>query len=1145
MKYDFKKLEKKWQKIWEKEGVYTAKNTGTKKKQYILVEFPYPSGEGLHMGHLRPYVAGDVMSRFSRMQGYEVMYPMGWDAFGLPAENFAIKRGIHPKITTARNIKNAKAQVKSWGISFDWSREVNTTDPAYYTWTQWIFLQFYKAGLAYESEGLINWCPKDKTGLANEEVIGGRCDRCGTLVEQKVVRQWYLKITAYAEKLLDGLKKLNWPEEIKAQQEHWIGKSEGAEIDFELTPSLQSGEIVFASNNKGKLKRMQKLVKAAGLSVVLRTPEEVGIKNFDVQETGATLEANAEKKVRALYKKTKLPILADDSGFFIKGDLLDPVKVKRNALKGLDEKKLTIEAIGNTMLKYYQSIADSYGGSVDAEWHNNLCLLTPDGKIRHCEAVRPVTLTNTPCGKMDPYLPLRPLYISKATGKHVLLQNEKEELLELEPITNALRDLVKPAIKVFTTRPDTLFGATYMVLAPEHSLIETLKGQVRNRAEVETYVKNCVKKTEEERTQNKEKTGVELKGIKAINPATQKEIPVWVADYVLSGYGTGAIMAVPAHDERDQAFAKKHHLPIIPVVQPVTGTPHGDDYEKESIVAIVRDPKHQKTLMLNWGPRKTNYGGTLFIGGSVDDKEDLLKAALREIKEETGYVDLKLMGQTDVPVNNYFYSNTKDRHIKAKIWGFLFDLQSDKQSAVRLDEGEKNKFNLEWVANDKVAGTVDDAGHKLIYDMLLQNAIYSGRGVLMNSDTFNGLGTAEARTSITKAFGKTKIQYHLRDWVFSRQRYWGEPIPLVHCMKCGIQPVPEKDLPVKLPSVKKYEPTGTGESPLAAVKNWVQTKCPKCKGPAKRETNTMPQWAGSSWYYLRYTDPKNRKQFASAKLLKRWLPVDMYFGGMEHTTLHLLYSRFWHLFLHDQNLVPTAEPYARRIPHGIILGPDGEKMSKSRGNVVNPDEVVARFGADTLRMYEMFLGPHGATVGWSDGGIVGIARFLERVWKVFQTQPVKASDTAVLQSLHRTIKKVGEDIEGIRFNTAISALMIFLNETETKPWDKNVRESFVKIIAPFAPHLAEELWYTVLGGKKSVHTAAWPAFDPRLVKTQTFTLIVQVNGKMRASIEAPADISEHDARALALSDSRVQELLGGNDPRRVIYVPGRLINIVV
>jgi leucyl-tRNA synthetase len=939
-KYDFKKVEKKWQAVWEKEGVYRAKDGGGKKK-YILVEFPYPSGEGLHMGHLRPYVAGDVMSRYSRMQGFEVMYPIGWDAFGLPAENFAIKRGIHPSITTASNIKNAKAQVKSWGISFDWSREVNTTDPGYYKWTQWIFLQFYKAGLAYESEGLINWCPKDKTGLANEEVVGGRCERCGTIVEQKVVRQWYLKITAYAEKLLKGLEKLDWPEEIKLQQKNWIGKSEGAEITFE-------------------------------------------------------------------------------------------VKAKNGR--------------------------------------------------------RPVT--------------------------------------------------------VFTTRPDTLFGATYLVLAPEHPLVSDAALAVTNHKEVADYAEKAKSKTEQDRAaDNKEKTGVELKGITALNPATGKEIPVWVADYVLGGYGTGAIMAVPAHDERDRAFALKHRLPIVPVIEPVTGTPHGDEHEKEAIVAILRDPKRGKTLMLNWGPRHSNYGGKLFIGGGVDGKEAIVEAALREIREETGYIDVKLMGQTEVPVNTYFYSNVKNRHTKARMWGFLFDLESEKQTDVRLEEGEKNKFKAEWVPDAEAAA--DDAGHALIYRMLTESAMYDGEGVLMNSGKWNGLTTGEARKAVAREFGAIKVQYHLRDWVFSRQRYWGEPIPLIHCPDCGVVPVPEKDLPVKLPVVKKYEPTGTGESPLAAVTKWVKTKCPKCKGPAKRETNTMPQWAGSSWYYLRYADPRNKKQFASRSLLKRWLPVDRYFGGMEHTTLHLLYSRFWHLFLYDKKLVPTREPYAERVPHGIILGPDGEKMSKSRGNVVNPDEIVKRFGADTLRMYEMFLGPHGATVGWNDGGILGIVRFLERAGRALQNAPVKKAEKSVLQSLHRTVKKVGEDIEGVRFNTAISALMIFLNETEAKPWDAEVRESFAKLLAPFAPHLAEEFWRTVLKNKKSIHRAPWPKFSASLVKADTFTLVIQVNGKVRGSVEAATGLSESAARDLALQDSRVKEFIAGKEPRRVIYVPGRLVNIVV
>ena len=817
-KYDFKKIEKKWQGVWEKSGIYSPKDESDKPKKYVLIEFPYPSGEGLHMGHLRPYVAGDVYSRYLRMRGFNVMYPVGWDAFGLPAENFAIKHGVQPSISTAKNIKNAKRQMISWGLSFDWKREVNTTDPNYFKWTQWIFLQFYKAGLAYESTGLINWCPKDKTGLANEEVINGKCDRCGTKVEQKELRQWYLKITAYAEKLLEGLKHLpEWPDPVKIQQENWIGKSEGAEIDFKL------------------------------------------------HDTSYT-------------------------------------------------------------------------------------------------------------------------------------------------------------IQVFTTRPDTLFGATYLVLAPDGKLTESLFPKVQNKEEVRKYIEAVKSKSEEERTnEKKEKTGIQLSGVFAINPTNGEKIPVWISDYVLAGYGTGAIMAVPAHDERDFEFAKKFNLPI--------------------------------------------------------------KVVLRE---------------------------------KAQPGDESMDAQAKEYLRVENEKKERG---------DIFAGAVED-------------------GYLANSGKFNLMPTEKAKWEITKLVGgRKKIQYKLRDWVFSRQRYWGEPIPLVHCAKCGTVPVPEKDLPVILPKVKKYEPTGTGESPLAGIASWVNTKCPNCKEPAKRETNTMPQWAGSSWYWLRYADPKNKKEFASAEKLKYWTPVDVYFGGMEHTTLHLLYSRFWNLFLYDQKLVPDKEPYKKRQPHGLVLATDGEKMSKSRGNVVSPDTVVANFGADTLRMYEGFLGPHEMSVSWSDQGIFGIKRFLDRVWKLVNGETLSSEKEN--PNIHKAVKKVGEDIEEFRYNTAISALMILLNKLEESGATKSDKEILVKLISPFAPHIAEELWQILNSKAKSVHLSSWPEYNPALCVDESVKVGVQINGKLRDVLELPRDISEANVKKMALGLEKIKSVIGSAEPKRFIYIPNKIINIVI
>jgi len=800
--YDHNKIEKKWQKEWEKKKIYQAKNFKGK-KFYSLIEFPYPSGAGLHVGHIRSNTAIDIISRKKRMGGYNVLYPIGWDAFGLPTENYAIKTGISPEKVTKQNTDTFRKQLKALGFSFDWSREVNTTDPSYYKWTQWIFLQMFKKGLAYKQKTTINWCPSCKIGLANEEVVEGKCERCGTETTKKEKEQWMLAITKYADRLDKDLDDVDYLEKIKIQQRNWIGKSEGSEIEFR-------------------------------------------IKNSD------------------------------------------------------------------------------------------------------------------------------------------------------------------KSINVFTTRADTLFGATYVVLAPENSLVQELKGNIENWKEVEEYVNKIKNKTDIDRTaEGKEKTGIELKGIKAINPANNEEIPVWVADYVLASYGTGAVMAVPAHDERDYEFAKKYNLSIREVI----------------------------------------WGGNIGIEAYVND------------------------------------------------------------------------------------------------------------GKLINSDKFDSIPSEDARKEITKFVGgKIVTKYKLRDWVFSRQRYWGEPIPLIYCSSCGWVPVSEKDLPVKLPKVKSYQPTDTGESPLSNIKSWVNTKCPKCGDKAKRETDTMPNWAGSSWYYLRYTDAKNKKEFANKKLLKYWTPVDWYNGGMEHVTLHLLYSRFWHKFLYDLKLVPTKEPYKKRTTHGMILAEDGEKMSKSRGNVINPDELVKLYGADTLRIYEMFIGPFDQTVVWSTKSIIGSRRFLEKVWKIGQkiitNYELRITNKNFQTLLHKTIKKVSEDIESMNFNTAISSMMILVNEMEKYQISVKDFKIFLQILAPFAPHISEELWSDLTsdsdsGRSSSIHTSFWPKWDNKKVVDNEVKIVVQVNGKVRAELIISPDMDENEVKNIAISDKNVKTWLDGKDIKRVIYVPGRIINIVV
>lgn len=803
--YNHKKIEKKWQRFWAKDNysIWHAPDSNKKEKRYILDMFPYPSGEGLHVGHVEGYTASDIMARYFRMKGYNVLHPMGWDAFGLPAENYAIKTKTHPKTVVSKNIKRFKKQLESLGFSYDWQREINTTDPEYYKWTQWIFLQLFKKGLAKEEEVPVNWCPSCKTVLANEEVIDGACDRCQSQVERRDLRQWVLKITDYADRLLEDIEYLDWPEKVKEMQKNWIGRSEGSEIEF--------------------------------------------------------------------------------------------------------------------------PIADS-----------NL------------------------------------------------------------------------KIKVFTTRADTLPGATYLVLSPEHPIITTLNARILNQNSVKEYIEQAKKKSELERvSEAKSKTGVELKGLTAINPYNKKEIPIWVSDYVLMNYGTGAIMAVPAHDERDFAFAKEFGLSIVQVVSP-----------------------------------------------NKNEPAENLQAA------------------------------------------------------------------------------------------------YTGGGVMINSGDLDNLPNHIAKDRVIEIVGgKKKVNYKLRDWVFSRQRYWGEPIPIIKCEKCGNVPVPEEDLPVVLPKVKNYQPTGNIESPLAGIKKWVNVSCPQCGEPAKRETNTMPQWAGSNWYYLRYLDSKNDEGLVSKEKEKYWMPVDLYIGGVEHAVLHLLYARFWHKFLYDLGAVSTKEPFAKLVNQGLILGPDGQKMSKSRGNVVNPDEMVEKFGADSLRIYEMFMGPIEDAKPWQPEGIVGAYRFLNRVWKLAEANLKAKSNgngSRLEKQLHQTIKKVDEDLALFKFNTAVSALMIFLNEAEKEGGQlgkKNVSH-YLKLLAPLAPHLAEELWHR-LGNDSSIHLEPWPEYDRSLVIEEEFELLIQINGKLRDKVTVSRKITQEEAEKLILDREKIKEQLGKKKPQKIIFVPGRLINIVI
>ena len=800
--YNHKVVEKKWQKVWDDNKAFAATDDYSKPKYYALVEFPYPSGQGLHVGHPRPYTALDIVARKRRMQGYNVLYPMGWDAFGLPTENYAIKNKIHPKIVTENNVKRFKEQLHSLGYSFDWDREINTTDPSYYKWTQWIFLKLFKAGLAYKKEMPINWCTSCKVGLANEEVVNGVCERCGAPVVRKVKSEWMLKITDYAEKLIEGLDHVDYIERVKVSQKNWIGKSQGAEVDF--------------------------------------------------------------------------------------------------SIKGKEDK-----------------------------------------------------------------------------------------------------------LRVYTTRCDTLFGVTYMVVSPEHPIIDKYKDELKNWDAIAAYRDEAAKKSDFERAElAKEKTGVQIEGLTAINPVNGKEIPIWISDYVLMSYGTGAIMAVPAHDERDWEFAKKFNLPLIQVV-----AKNGEE------------------------------------------------------------VDINAAAFTDVAT-----------------------------------------------------------------------------GVLINSDFLNGLEVKDAKAKMIafleeKKIGTAKTNYKLRDWVFSRQRYWGEPIPIVHCDKCGYVPIDESELPLMLPEVESYMPTDNGESPLAAMTDWVNTTCPCCGGPAKRETDTMPQWSGSSWYFLRYTDPHNDEALASKEALKYWMPVDWYNGGMEHTTLHLLYSRFWHKFLYDQGVVPCPEPYQKRTSHGMILGENGEKMSKSRGNVVNPDDIVREYGADTLRTYEMFIGAFDLSASWSEDGVKGCRRFLERIWKLQDIMTNEEGYSSDLETkMHQTIKKVSSDYENLKYNTAIAAMMALLNDfTKKGSITKGEYKTLLILLNPVAPHITEELWQ-IIGGSGYVYEQTWPEYEEAKTVENTVEIAVQINGKTKGTLAIGRDDAKEDV--IAKAKESIADKLTGNIVKE-IYVPGRIVNIVM
>ena len=1174
-KYDFKKIESKWQKRWLADKVFKANDSSKKQKYYQLETFPYPSAAGLHVGHPKGYIAEDIHARYKRMKGYEVLYTMGWDAFGLPTENYAIQVGKSPKEVAEANVKNFKRQVQMFGLSYDWDREINTSHPNYYKWTQWLFIKLYEKGLAYRAKAKVNWCPKDQTVLANEQVVDGKCERCGSVIEQRKMEQWFFKITDYAERLLGDLKGLDWPASTIKRQEDWIGKSEGALLDFEMGGAVAPSYVLLHGYTGSP--------KANFFPWLKKELERRGAKVY-APELPDTDDPKAYDQVAAVLRSVPF-----DKDTVLVGHSLGGVV----AMKVLEQLKQPVKKTVLVASFTQNRFLDEPFRDHAFDWKFDVEKIKNNAGSIHI--LRDTTDDTVPQYQADNVKDLLDgtIFDFAANEPHVCGEKEPE----------VLRHCID-AIRVFTTRPDTLFGATYMVLAPEHSLVSSIKGQASNWKEVEAYVEKAKHKTELQRQEEvKEKTGVELKGVKAINPATKEEIPIWVADYVLMGYGTGAIMAVPAHDERDFEFAKKFELPIRHVVIPERidhKNPHVPGKEivfRKVILGIVRNSKTGKYLCLNW--KKQPW--TTFVIGGVEEGEDPVEAAKREIMEETGYKNIKFLRILGGPVQSKFFAAHKDVNRIARTWSVLFELENDEHEKVSREEAEIHE--IVWLDPSEI--TRERMAHAeldIVMDRISNGEkAYTGEGILINSGKFDGMDSEKAKWEITKSVGGTKkVQYKIRDWSVSRQRYWGVPIPIIYCSRCleirnpkseirnksqiqnlkfqtatidgkeyVIHPVPEKDLPVLLPDLENYRPKG--KPPLASSEKFIKVKCPKCGGEAKRDPETLDAFVDSSWYYLAYAmqgisppkaDPPRADNFPSSamasagmqfpitnykKAINHWLPVDLYVIGAEHTVLHLLYSRFITKFLHDEGFLKFTEPFLKLRHQGLVLGEGGQKMSKSKGNVVNPDDVVGEFGADVTRLYMMFMGPFEEGAPWDPKGILGAERFLNRVWKLItdnKRQTTNDSD-AVTRLVHKTIKKVGEDINNLKFNTAVSALMILLNAVEKESQLSVVScELFVKIIHPFAPHMAQELW-SELGHDSILDFEKWPEFDSKLVQDETFTLVIQINGRVRDSVEVPVSITESEAKELALKREKVKSFIGSSKPQKVIYVSEKLVSIVI
>jgi leucyl-tRNA synthetase len=1131
-KYNHQQVEKKWQKYWEAKKVFKTNDKAKGKKKYILDMFPYPSGAGLHVGHPEGYTATDILARYSRMNGFNVLHPMGWDAFGLPAENYAIKMGVHPQKTTQKNIKRFTQQIKSIGLSYDWSRELNTSDPEYYKWTQWLFLQFYKKGLAYKKLAAVNWCPKDNTVLANEQVVDGKCERCGSEVVQKKLSQWFFKITDYAEELLSEIDKLDWPEPIKLMQRNWIGKSQGAEVEFEIgNKKLETRNFVLLHGFKGS---------ASGIFFpwLKQSLEQKGYK-FQAPNLPNPSLPTEEEQVNFVLKNCQF-----NENTVLFGHSLGAV-VAMKVVEKLPHKIAGLVLAGGFTSPVFKDHQRPYNKKFN--WQFDFA------KIKNqCGFVK---ILSDPT---DFAVPLEQGVIlkEKLYGELIEQNGQKPHFMDTEE--PAILQALVPFIKVFTTRPDTLFGATYMVLAPEHEIVQSLKSQILNFSEVEKYLEETKKKSELQRTQlEKEKTGVELKGIKVINPATKQEIPVWIADYVITGYGTGAIMAVPAHDERDFEFAKKFNLPIKQVVAPLFNADDEGSKPKEDkktvgpidvVFSIIKHTTENKYLVVKH--HRVDKDGYFAVTGAVDSGEDFIIAAKREILEETGYKNVKLIKELGEPVYFKFFKKEKDENRLIKIHPYYFELVNEEIEAP--SEYEKAKQEPVWLSEENIEQFLKTRPfHRIFWSRLKHNSLEFSKdpGYLINSQEFDGLDFFEAQEKIATKFGKLKTQYKLRDWLVSRQRYWGAPIPIIYCPKCGEQPVPEKDLPVKLPTDADFRPTG--ESPLKRSKKFSKVDCPKCKGKAERDYDTMDTFVDSSWYFLRFADSKNKKAFADKKNIKTWAPVNMYVGGAEHAVMHLLYARFFTKVLRDLGYLNFGEPFLALKNQGLILGPDGEKMSKSRGNVINPDDVIKESGADSLRMYEMFMGPFEDQKPWQTNGIVGVKRFLERVWGwVVEKQTVNSKQQTVSEKatreLHKLIKKVTEDIEGFHFNTSVSAFMQFHNDIKDEPVSKEFVKTFLTLLYPFAPHMTEELNQKLESrNQKSLQFEKWPKFDPALVIDNEIEIIVQVNGKVKGKMVIARGLNEDKVKEEALKIEAVKQVLQTAQIKKVINVPNRLINFVI